>query len=137
MRIAHPLLLLLLVLTAPRLFAGTTLDFWHAYARAKTGERHYAFNLASCKRGLFFGSCGVSTRSQRWAFSFDLSGDGPVYTGEQLIVSDDGLKRVKIVSGGITLDAKHENATIHLQIDQGGARSEFVGNGRYRIHAVK
>jgi hypothetical protein len=137
MRIERPFLLLLIMLTTARSFAGTTLDFWHSYTHAKTGDQHYAFTLASCKRGLFFGSCGISTRSQSWAFSFDLIGDGPVYTGDQLIVSDDGLKPVKIMSGGITMDAKHEYATINLQIDQGGAKREFVGNGRYHVHAVK
>src|SRR5258706_15729232 len=59
--------------------AATKLDFWHSYGHQPGGTTHFAFHLASYKRGLFFGSSGPSTMSLDWSFDFDLSGDGPIY----------------------------------------------------------
>src|SRR5580765_4843427 len=78
-----------ILLLANSLVAGTTLDSWHSYVHAQTRERHYGFHLAQCKRGIFWGSCGPSTKSLQWSFTFDLAGDGPVYDAKRISISDD------------------------------------------------
>jgi hypothetical protein len=113
---------------------GTTLDFWHTYKHAKTGELHYAFHLAEYKRGLFWGSCGPSTKSLRWSFNFDLAGDGPVYRIEQITITNDDGKPVQVVSGQIVTDVKRRTARITIDVAQSGATNKFAGNGEYRIN---
>ncbi|HSU54717.1 MAG TPA: hypothetical protein VLT36_11715 [Candidatus Dormibacteraeota bacterium] len=95
-----------LVLFATSVLAGTTLDFWHSYVHAQTHETNYSFHLSDYKRGLFWGSCGPSTKSLQWSFTFDLSGDGPVYTNRQVSISDDNGKPLNIVSGKVITDLK-------------------------------
>jgi hypothetical protein len=117
-------------------FAGTTLDFWHSYVHAQDQQRHYGFHLAQYNRGLFVGSCGLSTKSLRWSFTFDLAGDGPAYDGNKISIADDNGKPVHIISGEVTLDAKRSSAKFQLQIESAGATNTFVGNGEYRIHKL-
>jgi len=121
----------------PQVQAATELNFWHSYLHAQTGVRHFSFNLANYKRGLFFGSCGPSTRSQRWAFTFDLAGEGPVYSAEQVTLSTDEPKSVKVTGGTITIDAAHRKAVIALQVSDANGPRDFAGNGSHRIHEIK
>src|SRR5438045_3700403 len=93
--------------------AGTVLDFWHSYAPPQTGQKHYSFRLTNYKRGLFFGSCGISTKSQQWAFNIDLAGDGPTYGKDQVSLSDDNAMPMAVVSGSVTIDGKQAFATTH------------------------
>jgi hypothetical protein len=129
--------LVLFAASGPKLQAGIELDFWHTYIHSPTGVPHYSFHLANYKRGLFFGSCGPSTRSQRWFFTFDLAGDGLTYTPGQVTLSSDEPRAVKVTGGTVTIDPKHEKAVIALQVDAAGVPTAFVGNGTYRIHAIK
>jgi hypothetical protein len=129
-------LAVLLFMGAPA-FAGTELDFWHSYGHAPGSQTHYAFHLAEYKRGLFFGSCGLSTKSLQWSFNFDLAGDGPVYPAPQLSLSDDNGKAVRVISGQVVTDAKRGTATIAIEIESAGATNKFVGNGEYRIKKAK
>ena len=131
------LFLLVLMLRAVDTRAGTVLDFWHSYTPPQTTQPHYSFHLANYKRGLFFGSCGFSTRSQQWAFDVDLSGDGPVYEMGNMKISDDSLVKLNVVSGAITIDEKRTVATITLQVEQGGVTNQFTGNGNYAIVKLK
>lgn len=117
--------------------AGTTLDFWHSYQHAQTGGVHYGFHLSRCKRGLFWGSCGPSTKSQQWSFTFDLAGDGPTYSAQQLSVSDDNAAPMRVVSGQVTTDIKRMTAKINIEVETGGHTNKFVGNGEYAIHKLK
>ena len=128
---------LVVLLIAANIFAGTTLDFWHSYVHAQTGQTHHGFHLAKYKRGLFWGSCGPSTKSLQWSFNFDLAGGGPIYSSEQLSVSDDDGKQVHVISGQITTDLKRSTAKIAIVIESAGITNKFIGNGEYRIHEAK
>jgi hypothetical protein len=138
-RRCHIAILSLVLLAAgpPNLHAGTELNFWHSYLHAQTSTPHFSFNLAKYKRGLFFGSCGPSTRSQQWLFTFDLTGDGPAYSLGQITLTSDEPRAVKVTGGAVTIDTKHDRAVIALQIDDAGLSTAFVGNGTYRIHRLK
>src|SRR5512135_3553561 len=85
--------------------AGTELDFWHSYTHQPSGVVHFSFHLANYKRGFFFGSCGLATRSLQWEYDVDLAGAGPRYTSDQITLRREG-KEVSIVSGTINLDAQ-------------------------------
>src|SRR5690349_21132872 len=98
--------------------AGTVLDFWHAYVPPQTGQKHYSFHVANYKRGIFVGSCGISTKSQQWAFSVDLTGEDSIYGSNRVSVSNDDGKPLKVVSGQITINQKQTLATIDLGIAQ-------------------
>jgi hypothetical protein len=87
MRIARMSTGIAVMLVTTNIVAGTTLDFWHSYVRAQTQETHFGFHLSQYKRGLFWGSCGPSTKSLQWSFTFDLAGDGPIYATGQFSVS--------------------------------------------------
>ncbi|MEO6002973.1 MAG: hypothetical protein ABIZ04_13415 [Opitutus sp.] len=117
--------------------AATELTFWHAYRHAQTGVGHFAFEISKVKRGLFFGSCGPSTRSLRWRYSFDVSGPGPIYTTGQIAVVGDDLSSVQIVAGTIRVDADQRNAVIDLEVQRDGTTAAFEGNGTFRIHKLK
>jgi len=114
--------------------AATKLDFWHSYGHQPT---HFAFHLASYKRGLFFGPCGPSTMSLNWSFDFDLAGDGPTYDHGHLKLTNDEAAEIKVVSGEITIDSKRENAEISLFVNKDGSTTAFIGNGKYRIKKLK
>jgi hypothetical protein len=122
-------------------FAGTVLDFWHAYQHQPSGVTHFSFHIANYKRGLFFGSCGPSTRSLQWAYEVDLSGVGPVYGTNEITLSTDG-RPLTVVAGTITISGKQDNATIQIQIQPPGTNYlgpalSFPGNGTHRISKLK
>jgi hypothetical protein len=137
MKAARVLIAVLVLLAANSLLAGTTLDFWHSCVHARTQERHYSFHLTECKRGLFWGSCGPSTKSLQWSFTFDVAGDGPVYDAKSISLSDDNGKAVRIVSGQVATSAKRSMVKIALTVENEGRTNTFVGNGDYRIHEIK
>jgi len=117
--------------------AGVVLDFWHSYTPPSTGTRHHNFHLTNYKRGLFFGSCGISTRSLRWGYTFDLEGDGPVYSPGRVTVTDEDFRSLTVAAGTITIDEKKMTAIIDLAIEQAGTTNRFAGNGTYRIKKSK
>jgi hypothetical protein len=110
----------------------TKLDFWHSYIHQPSGAIHYSFQIASYKRGLFFGSCGPSTRSLQWEYDIDLAGAGPVYRKDQIAITSEA-KRVELFSGTITIDLRRHEATINLQIKSSGSDVSFPGNGTNQI----
>ena len=114
----------------------TKLDFWHSYIHQPSRVIHYSFQIARYKRGLFFGSCGPSTRSLQWEYDIDLSGPGPVYQAGQIAITSD-LKKVDIASGSISIDAAHEHATVNLRLKSGAGVVEFPGNGTHPIKKTK
>jgi hypothetical protein len=126
---------------APQASAGTELNFWHSYVHHPSGVTHFSFHIANYKRGLFFGSCGPSTRSLQWGYDVDLAGPGPRYTPDQIALRVDG-KTVSVVSGTIGIDTRQEQATIQLQIAQPGTNqlvtsTIFPGNGTHRIRKAR
>jgi hypothetical protein len=110
----------------------TKLDFWHSYIHQPSGVIHYSFQIARYKRGLFFGSCGPSTRSLQWEYDIDLAGKGPVYQREAVTMTSEG-KKVELRSGTITVGPKSGEATINLRIKSAGTELEFAGNGTHQI----
>jgi hypothetical protein len=116
--------------------AETKLDFWHSYVHQPSGVVHYSFHIANYKRGIFFGSCGPSTRALQWAFEIDLSGNGPVYNKNQINVTSDGQK-VEVGSGTIAVDTAQRETMINLRVKASGTEVEFSGNGKHRIVKIK
>src|SRR5258708_38519349 len=93
----------------------TKLDFWHSYVHQPSGLIHYSFQIASYKRGLFFGSCGPCTRSLQWEYDIDLSGPGPVYQKEQIGMRFD-LRPVEVVAGTIRVDSASSHVVFDLRL---------------------
>jgi len=116
--------------------AGTELDFWHSYTHQPSGVKHFSFHIANYKRGLFFGSCGPSTRSLQWEYEVDLAGVGPDYGKDKIIITTEG-KRVEIASGTIAFDFGAHSAKIDLRIQSEGVPKDFPGNGTHRIKKIK
>src|SRR5438105_12438651 len=102
-RFARLLIAIVTMLSASPARAEAKLDFWHSYTHQPSGVIHYSFQIASYKRGLFFGSCGPSTRSLQWEYDIDLTGPGPVYQADQISMTSD-LKKVPIGSGTLTFN---------------------------------
>jgi len=130
-----------LLSSAVRARAGTELDFWHSYVHQPSGVVHFAFHIASYKRGLFFGSCGPSTRSMQWEYDVDLAGAGPVYARDQITLKRDG-QPVAVAAGTIKLDAERQHATLDLQTAQPATNQpavpvSFPGNGTHRIRKTR
>jgi hypothetical protein len=137
MRKLKIILVVIFLLSASRSHAGTVLDFWHSYVHAKTHQTHYSFHLARYKRGLFWGSCGPSTKSQQWSFIMDLAGNGPVYSSQEIAISDDNGGAVIVVSGRVVTDLKRMRAKIDLEVENDGSTKKFIGNGEYKIEKLK
>jgi len=116
--------------------AATELDFWHSYTHQPSGITHYSFHIANYKRGLFFGSCGPSTRSLLWSYDVDLAGTGPSYRTNQIALTIDG-KSFPVLSGTIAIDLKQEKVIIDLQVERNGSAAPFVANGVHRINKSK
>src|SRR5260370_23519409 len=100
--------------------AETKLDFWHSYAHQPSGVTHYSFHIANYKRGLFFGSCGPSTRSLQWEYDVDLAGSGPVYEKPQVYITCEG-KQIEVFSGTVTFEPNQRQAQIYLRVKSRGA----------------
>ena len=77
----------------------------HSYVHRPSGQTHWVFHLASYKRGLFFGSCGLASRSLQWEYYIEAKGAGPNYASSDLEVKDsDGrVTRWGAEWGGVTL----------------------------------
>jgi hypothetical protein len=116
--------------------AGTQLDFWHSYTHQPSGVRHYSFHIANYRRGLFFGSCGPSTRSLQWEYDVDLAGTGPVYEKDRITITAEG-KGIELMSGRIEINSKQERATIELRVNNQGSGTNFIGNGVHYIKKLK
>jgi hypothetical protein len=130
------LCLLALIVCVEPAAGATKLDFWHSYVHQPSGVIHYSFQIANYKRGIFFGSCGPSTRSLQWEYDIDLAGPGPVYEKQQITVSSDA-KPVEVVSGKVRIDQKRGEATIDLHVRSAAGKLSFLGNGTHRISKIK
>src|SRR5262249_29141595 len=97
---------------------------------------HYSFQIASYKRGLFFGSCGPSTRSLQWEYDIDLAGPGPVYQKEQITVTREG-KKIEGASGTVNVSSNQRDATITLKVNLAEGVADFLGNGKHPVQKLK
>jgi hypothetical protein len=107
----------------------------HSYVHSPSGQIHIVFHLASYKRGLFFGSCGPSTRSLQWEYYLEMKGTGPNYAKEEIEVKDGEYHSLALEAGTVTVDNKAHTARISLTIKQDSGGKAFVGNGDHRIRS--
>jgi len=105
----------------------------HSYVHSPSGQRHVVFHLASYKRGLFFGSCGPSTRSLQWEYYLEMKGTGPSYAKEDIEVKDSNYRFLPLEGGSIVIDAKGHSVKISLTFKEDSGAKAFVGNGDYKI----
>lgn len=102
-------------------------------ARLSEGTKRRTLELRNYKRGLFFGSCGPSTYSMQWEYTFTLTGDGPVFKREDITLKDGSLNEVRVSGGSVALDTKHHSINIDLKVTAGAAEISFPQNGRYKL----
>jgi hypothetical protein len=117
--------------------AGTEMRLWHSYTHQPSGNIHYSFSVANYKRGLFWGSCGPSTRSLKWMYWVDVAGAGPSYSPANITVRNDAdlaLGAQPPISGEIKMDAKRKRVEIQLKVQDRGTLRDFEGNGSYLIN---
>jgi len=118
-------------------FAGSEIRLWHNYTHQPSGVVHFSFSIADYKRGLFWGSCGPSTRSLKWMYWIDIAGAGPTYGPEKIKFRNDGnleLPEQSPISGEIKVDTKKKRVEINLQVQENGTLRDFEGNGSFAIN---
>ena len=106
---------------------------WHSYTNSHDGLIHFSLNLSSYKRGLFFGSCGPSTRSLQWQYRIELKGAGPTYGKEDIGLQDGDLHPIGVESGSIFVDHERKAAKIDIAIIGESKAGPFAHNGTYRM----
>jgi hypothetical protein len=102
-------------------------------AKLSEGTNRHTVEIRNYKRGLFWGSCGPSTRSMQWEYTFTLTGNGPLFKGDNIAVKDGNLKDVPISGGTIALDTKQHSIRIDLKLNDRAAEKPFPYNGRYKL----
>jgi hypothetical protein len=126
------------------LLLAATLIFCGCVQREMTGvvqapqvvqgsEKHYECELRNFKRKLFLGIF-PTTKQAQWSYHFDLVGEGPTYSLDQLRVDDSfALTNVslKVVSGHLTIDHSGHTVAIDIRVEQAGITNQFIGNGTY------
>jgi len=129
----HRLLAVVALSVLPAAAQGGVQLTSHSYIHNPSGQTHVVFHLVSYKRGLFFGSCGPSTRSLQWEYYIEMKGKGPTYAEEDIEVKDGEYRLIPIESGSITIDTKTHQAQICLTVRQNSGAKAFVGNGDYKM----
>jgi len=115
--------------------AGTEVSLWHSYTNQPSGQIHFAFGLRNVKRGLFFGSCGPSTRSLQWEYGLELKGKAREYAKENIELKDANFHPVPLDSGNILVDDKKSTVQIAIKVSTNGAAQNFIGNGTYKVRS--
>jgi len=125
--------LLALICLLPVISFGAVELTSHSYVHNPSGQLHVVFHLANYKKGLFFGSCGPSTRSLQWEYHIEITGKGPEYRMPDIELKDGNFQTVHLQAGSILLDPAKHTATISLTVKQDSGAKEFVGNGTFKI----
>ncbi len=121
------LTLLAVVFASAELMAGTE-------ARISEGKHNRTIDLRNYKRGLFFGSCGISTHSLQWEYTFHLNGDGPEFAAKNIVLQDGNLKEIPVRAGSIYVDSAKRTIDIDIRWQAAGdSESPFPHNGRYKF----
>jgi hypothetical protein len=115
--------------------AGTEVSLWHSYTNQPSGQIRFAFDLRNLKRGVFFGSCGPSTRSLQWEYGFELKGKASEYGKDDIELKDANLHPVPLDSGNILVDEKKPTVQIAIKISTNGVAQDFIGNGTYKLRS--
>src|SRR5437763_3146604 len=113
------------MLFAALLSLGVVASRAESEARIFEGGKEARIELKEFKRGLFFGSCGPSTKSVQWEYNFTLSGKGVEYAPKDITIKDTSLKPVEVTGGRITLDEKRESVQIDIKIKKDGVELDF------------
>jgi len=115
--------------------AGTEVSLWRSYTNQPSGQFRFAFDLKNLKRGVFFGSCGASTRSLQWEYGFQLKGKAAEYVKDDIELKDANFNLVPIDSGNILVDEKKATVQIAIKVSTNGAAQDFIGNGTYKLRS--
>jgi len=127
--------LLLIFSLAEVASAGTEVSLWHSYTNQPSGQIRFAFDLRNPKRGVFFGSCGPSTRSLQWEYGFELKGKTSEYAKDDIELKDANFHLVPVDSGKILVDEKKSTVQITIKISTNGVAQDFIGNGTYKLES--
>src|SRR6266404_2642463 len=123
------------MLFAALLSLGVVSSRAESEARIFEGGKEARIELKEYKRGLFFGSCGPSTKSVQWEYSFTLSGQGSAYTPKDIALKDGSLNPVEVTGGKISLDEKRKAVKIDIKIKKDGVVLDFPYNGHYKLRS--
>ena len=115
--------------------AGTEVSLWRSYTNQPSGQFRFAFDLKNLKRGVFFGSCGMSTRSLQWEYSFELKGKATKYAKDDIELKDANFHLVPIDSGSILVDEKKSTVQITIKVSTNSVAQDFIGNGTYKLRS--
>jgi hypothetical protein len=113
--------------------AGTEVSLWRSYTNQPSGQIRYAFDLKNLKRGVFFGSCGPSTRSLQWEYGFELKGKASEYAKDDIELKDSNFHLVPLDSGKILVDEKKSTVQIAIKVSTNNVAQDFIGNGTYKL----
>ncbi len=127
--------LLLIFSLAEVASAGTEVSLWYSYTNQPSGQIRFAFDLRNLKRGVFFGSCGPSTRSLQWEYGFELKGKTSEYAKDDIELKDANFHLVPVDSGKILVDEKKSTVQITIKISTNGVAQDFIGNGTYKLES--
>lgn len=127
--------LLLIFSVAGVASAGTEVSLWHSYTNQPSGQFHFAFDLKNLKRGVFFGSCGLSTRSLQWEYGFQLKGKAVEYPKGAIELKDANFNLVLVDSGNVVVDEKKATIQINIKVSTNGVPQDFIGNGTYKLRS--
>jgi len=115
--------------------AGTEVSLWRSYTNQPSGQFRFAFDLKNLKRGVFFGSCGMRTRSLQWEYSFELKGKATKYAKDDIELKDANFHLVPIDSGSILVDEKKSTVQITIKVSTNSVAQDFIGNGTYKLRS--
>jgi hypothetical protein len=113
--------------------AATEVSLWRSYTNQPSGQFRFAFDLKNLKRGVFFGSCGASTRSLQWEYGFQLKGKAAEYAKDDIELKDANSHLVPVNSGKILVDEKRSTVQIIIKVSNNGVAQDFIGNGTYKL----
>jgi hypothetical protein len=115
--------------------AATEISLWRSYTNQPSGQFRFAFDLRNFKRGVFFGSCGASTRSLQWEYGFELKGEATEYAKDDIELKDANFHLVPLDSGKILVDEKKASVQISIKVSTNGVAQDFIGNGKYKLRS--
>jgi len=105
-------------------------------ARVSQGKDQKTVQLSNFKRGLFVGSCGLSTRSLQWEYTFHLRGPGPRYQAGDIQLKDGSFALIPVSSGTINIDSTLERVTILINVRRDTNDVPFEHNGQYKVKSA-
>ena len=112
---------------------GTYISGFHTYTSRWDRQQHYVLQLRHGVSGLRAGPCGFGIGGWDWSYSMDLAGDGPRFRGQQIKLSDDEHRDLKVSTGEVDVDKASSTVKVALTIVSDGQVVQFAGNGTHRV----